>query len=528
MNSQRALIYLRPFGCFHEIEISFPTKNSSCCYTKGKDNSGIVSLERCNKMWKPDRTIKTTLYQQISEYIEQRITLGEMPPGSMLPSERKLAEQLGVNRSTVVQAYENLRASGIIESTTGSGTRVSQSCWGTAQVQTPNWNRYVEGGTLLPNLPFLRRIREGVQSGEPFINFANGELAPELSPNEWIRNVMQSQPFHEPLGYGDPQGYVPLRNALASFLLEHRGIKTTNDSILVTSGSQQSLYLITQCLLSPGDAVAIESPSYNYSLPMFQSAGIRLFGLTVDKDGVDPEEIRTLFKLHRIRMVFLNPNYQNPTGTVLSTQRRADILACCEQLGIPIVEDDPFSLTSMDEEVPPPIKSLDRSGTVLYIGSLSKIAASGLRIGWMVAPHTVLQRLVDARQQMDFGLSIFPQWIAAHLLDSSALTPHLYRLREALRSRRNLMANALNRMLRDKISFELPAGGLNLWCKINEEVDDYTLLRNGFKRGVLFVPGSVYGSEAGFVRLSYARPAVEDIEIGISKFAEALHETITR
>lgn len=472
-------------------------------------------------MWKPDRTSNIPLYQQIAAYIEQRIALGEMPPGSPLPSERKLAQQLGVNRSTVVQAYENLRAAGLIESLTGSGTRVSRR----EQGLTPNWSRYVESGALQPNLPLLRRIREGLQSGLPFINFAGGELAPELSPNDAIAEIMANQPFEEPLGYGNPQGYVPLRVSIASYLLEQRQIQATDESILVTSGSQQSLYLLTQCLLNPGDAIAIENPSYCSSLPMFQSAGIRLYGLPSDEHGVHPDGIRMLYKQHRIRMVFLNPNYQNPTGTVLSTERKIKILACCEELGIPIVEDDPFSLTAFDEEPPAPLKSLDRNGTVLYIGSLSKVAASGLRIGWLVAPHTVIRRLADARQQMDFGLSIVPQWIAAHLLDSSSFAPHMERLRKTLRDRRDRMAQALRRMLPDVISFDMPKGGLNLWCRIHAETSDYSLLENGIRCGVLFMPGSVFGAEAGFVRLSYARPPMEEIEMGIEKFAQALEKS---
>ncbi|MBB3112507.1 DNA-binding transcriptional MocR family regulator [Paenibacillus phyllosphaerae] len=477
-------------------------------------------------MWKPDRSLNKPLYQQIADHLEQRISLGELPSGSLLPAERKLSEQLGVNRSTVVQAYEELRASGLIESMKGSGTRVSPRKWGKTSRRTPNWNRYVEGGILQPSLPFMRRIREGLQSGETVINLAYGELAAELCPNDTITSLIRNEPFDQPLGYGDPQGYVPLRTALTSFLHEHRSIQATNQSILITSGSQQSLYLITQGLLSPGDAIAIENPSYCYSLPMFQSAGIRLFGMAVDEHGVIPDDILNLYTQHRIRMVFLNPNYHNPTGTVLSPERRIAILRICEQLGIPIVEDDPFSLTALDEEVPPPLKMLDQNGTVLYIGSLSKIAASGLRIGWMVAPHSVIQRLADARQQMDFGLSIFPQWIAAHFLASPELSPHLIQLRDQLRFRRDVMAQALQRQLADEVSFELPKGGLNLWCRINRPVNDYALLENGLKHGVAFVPGSVYGSESGFVRFTYARPSVHEIEPGIAQFAMALRKTM--
>ena len=477
-------------------------------------------------MWKPDRNGEQPLYRQIAEHLERRISLGELPPGSALPSERKLAEQLGVNRSTVVQAYEELRASGIVESLAGSGTRVSRHLWGMDPQRTPNWHRYVEGGAFLPNLPYLRKIREAIRRGEPYVDFASGELAPELSPREAIQEAMTKHPFRESLGYGDPQGFGPLRIALSSFLLEYRGIAATDESILITSGSQQSLYWIAQCLLRPGDAIAIENPSYGYSLPMVQSAGIRLLGLPVDERGVRPESIEELYRRHRIRMVFLNPNYQNPTGTVMDRERKLEVLACCERLGVPIVEDDPFSLTAIDEEAPPPMKALDRNGTVLYVGSLSKIAASGLRIGWLIAPHAVIGRLADARQQMDFGLGVVPQWVAANFLDSGALTPHLQRLRASLRTRRDALVDALRSQSLDTLEFSVPGGGLHLWCAVRHPIDDDALLENGIKQGVVFVPGTVYGAEPGHVRLTYARPPLDEIPLGVAKFAEALRKTL--
>jgi GntR family transcriptional regulator of abcA and norABC len=473
-------------------------------------------------MWKPDRSNKKPIYQQITDYMEHRISFGEFPPGSMLPSERKLADLLGVNRSTVVQAYEELRASGLVERSKGSGTRVSKHKWGISLKQTPNWKQYVVGGTFLPNLPFIRRIREELRKGESIIDLASGELSPDLFPNQVISELLQQQPFQENLGYEDPQGYPPLRESLVPFLERHLHINTTESSILITSGSQQSLYLITQCLLSPGDAVAIEDPSYCYSLPMFQSAGLRLFRLPVDEYGIDPDDIIPLYRQHRIRMLFLNPNYQNPTGTILAMHRRIRLLEIAAQLGIPIVEDDPFTMTAFDGNPPPTLKSLDTTGNVLYIGSLSKIAASGLRIGWLIAPHAVVSRLTDARQQMDFGLSSIPQWVANHFIKDGQLVNQVIHLRKALFDKRNEMNQGLQHILHDYISFTSPQGGLNMWCRINGQVDDVRLLDEAIKRGVIFVPGSVYGSDQGYIRLSFARPRFDEIIPGLQLLKEAL------
>ncbi|MBE9914930.1 PLP-dependent aminotransferase family protein [Paenibacillus donghaensis] len=477
-------------------------------------------------MWKPDRQSKKPLYEQIADHLEQRISYGEFPPGSLLPSERKLAEQLDVNRSTVILAFAELRSLGIIESRSGSGTRVSQYKWGATPKHTPNWKRYAEGGSFLPNVPFLRRIREALNQNPTLVDFASGELSADLAPMDEIAALMRGHHYTSYLGYDNPQGYIPLRQALEKYLAKYRDIQTTESSILITSGSQQSLFLITQCLLSPGDAVAIEDPSYCYSLPMFQSAGLRLFRLPVDRDGVQPEEIRNLYKKHRIKMIFTNPNFQNPTGTVLNDERRNKLLEIATELGLPIVEDDPYSLTDYAGVPRPPLKSMDTTGSIIYIGSFSKIAASGLRIGWMVAPNSIVERLADARQQMDFGLSVIPQQVAAQFLKSEHFEPHLDRLRMQLLYKRDLLIEALQKELPDLIQFNIPQGGHHMWCKLVPGVNDAKLLEESIKNGVVFVPGSVYGSDSGYVRFTFARAKAEDIGPGIAGFAKALRELI--
>ncbi|MZQ80797.1 aminotransferase class I/II-fold pyridoxal phosphate-dependent enzyme [Paenibacillus sp. 5J-6] len=473
-------------------------------------------------MWKPERNSKKALYEQIADHLEQRISYGEFPPGSLLPSERKLAEQFEVNRSTVISAFAELRSLGIIESRTGSGTRVSTSKWGATPKHTPNWSRFAEGGNFLPNLPFLRRIREALGQDPSLIDFASGELSGDLAPTDEIAALMSRNAYTSYLGYDNPQGFTPLREALVQYLSNYRRIQATESSILITSGSQQSLFLITQCLLSPGDAVAIEDPSYCYSLPMFQSAGLRLFRLPVDNHGIQPEDIRVLYKKHRIKMVFLNPNYQNPTGTVLSVERRKRLLDIICELGLPVVEDDPYSLTSYEGVPPLPLKSMDTTGSILYIGSFSKIAASGLRIGWMVAPRSIVERLTDARQQMDFGLSIIPQQIAAQFLQSSYFGPHLESLRIQLQFKRDLLIESLEKELSGLIEYAAPEGGLHFWCKLIPDIPDAKLLEESIKQGIIFVPGSVYGSDSGYVRFTFARSKPEDIELGIAKFAKAI------
>lgn len=472
-------------------------------------------------VWKPDRNAKTPIYKQIVEYIELGISSGEFPADSVLPSERNLAKELDVNRSTIVAAYEELQSLGIVERKKGSGTRVSTDIWGISRKRIPNWGRYVEDGSFLPNLPLVQRIRSEVQKND-LINLASGELSSDLMPTDQFRQILSNQPFLENLGYDHPQGNEVLRDTISTHVKEYKNIHTSPSSILITSGAQQALHLIVECLLKRGDAVAIEDPSYCYSLPVFQSAGIRTFLLPVDEHGINPDDLIALHKKHRIRMVFLNPDYQNPTGSILHLSRRKRILELSTEFGIPIIEDDPYSLTSYNGEVNPTLKSLDTNGNVLYISSLSKIVASGLRIGWIIGPPQVIQRLADAKQQVDFGHSVFPQWVANQFLGSEHFTTHIEMIRSQLKLRKDVMTSTLKDLTSNQVDFYSPQGGIHLWCRVNPSINEYQLLEESIKNGVAFVPGSIFGSKKGYIRITFGRGEPKDISKGILRFAEAL------
>lgn len=472
--------------------------------------------------WKPDRTAKKAIYKQLAEYIENGIANGTFPPDKPLPSERYLAKELNVNRSTVVSAYDELESNGLIQRNRGSGTTISKDIWGITKKRIPSWNRYIEAGSFLPNLPVTQRIRkEAVE--HKLINLASGELSEDLFPLDSLRQITASRSFIGSLGYDHPQGNLILRETITKHVKQFRRIEADPSSILITSGAQQALHLVVQCLLKPGDAVALEDPSYNYNLPIFKSAGIKPYFLSVDKDGINPEELLTLHKKHRIKMIFLNPSFQNPTGTLLQEKRRNAILEISSVHGIPVVEDDPYSLTSFTGEEVTTLKSMDTHGNVLYISSLSKIVASGLRIGWIIGPKPVIERLSDAKQQIDFGHASFTQWIANDFLDSESFHSHIKSLVKELEKRRDQIITSLQFYLKEQVEFSIPQGGIHLWCRINKDFNEMQLLEESIKRGVIYVPGSTMGSKKGFVRFTFAREDEELIHEGIKRFAEALH-----
>lgn len=471
--------------------------------------------------WKLDRTSKEPLYKQIADLIEQGISTGIFSSEEMLPSERLLAKDLEVNRSTVVSAYDLLQSLGIVERKKGSGTRISTDIWGVSHKRIPNWGRYMEDGSFLPNLPFVQRIRTEIGKNN-IINLSSGELSSSLWPSEQFRTIFAEHSFREPLGYDHPKGNAALRETISAHVSEYRNIHIPPSSILITSGAQQALHLIVQCLLKPGDAIAIENPSYFYSLPLFQSAGLKIYYLQVDQNGINPDDVVELYKKHRIRMIFLNPDNQNPTGVTLHPARRKKLLTISSNLGIPIVEDDPYSPTSFNGEISSTLKSMDENGNVLYVSSMSKIVASGLRIGWIIGPQAVIDRLADAKQQVDFGLSIFPQWVANEFLKASYFDTHISMLRRELKERRDEIIASLEEYLGSEIEFITPEGGIHLWCRLRQDFNENQLLEESIRKGVSFIPGSVFGSEKGYIRFTYGREETERIREGISRFAEAL------
>ncbi len=473
--------------------------------------------------WKPDRHAKKAIYKQLAEYMEKGIADGTFPPDKPLPSERYLANTLQVNRSTVVSAYDELEAMGLIERNRGSGTTISKDIWGITRKRIPSWNRYIEAGSFLPNLPVTQKIRKEAVDHK-LINLATGELSEDLFPKSALREITATRSFIGSLGYDHPQGSEILRTTLANHIKTSRGIDTNPSSILITSGAQQALHLIVQCLLKPGDAVAIEDPSYNFNLPIFKSAGLKIHYLPVHKDGINPDDLQALYKKHRIKMIFLNPDFHNPTGSSLNIKKREAILDISSKLGIPVVEDDPYSLTAFSGEKGPTLKSLDTNGNVLYISSLSKIVASGLRIGWIIGPTSVIERLSDAKQQIDFGHSSFTQWIANDFLQSSNFNLHIEHLVKELERRRDTIVQSLHTYLKDEVTFYAPQGGIHIWCQVMvEDYNETQLLEESIQRGVIYVPGSTMGSQKGFVRFTYAREDTESIDEGIKRFAEALH-----
>ncbi len=471
--------------------------------------------------WKPNKSSSVPLHKQITDFIKEKISNGEWTIGYRLPPQRTLAKELGVNRSTVVAAYDELIAEGLIEGKSGSGTRVVNNTWNLlATAPPPDWNSYVKVGTHKPNLPTIQEINQA-EFIPGIIRLGTGELSPDLIPRLTMKKVFQQLSNKEiSYGYEEPKGLLPLREQISSYL-KTIGISASPSSILIVSGALQALQLISIGLLHRDSAVLTEKPSYLHSLNVFQSAGMRLMGIPMDKEGIQANLIQPYKKQQKAALLYTIPSFHNPTGTLMTMERRKQLLDTCQQEQLPLIEDDVYRELWFDDPPPKPIKAFDKHGLVLYLGSLSKSLSPGLRIGWIVGPEPVVEHLADIKMQTDYGSSSLSQWAAAEWFSSGLYSKHLNEVREQLKARRDFTLDTLNKYFSDIAVWEKPTGGFYIWVRLLPSISMRKLFETALSEGILLNPGNVYDNQAEqYLRISYSFASLPELQDGLKRLSK--------
>jgi GntR family transcriptional regulator, regulator for abcA and norABC len=352
-----------------------------------------------------------------------------------------------------------------------------------------------------------------------------GKLSPDLFPREMMKQIMNRVSDRiDSLGYEEPKGLLFLREQLSTYL-KTIGIEASPSSILIVSGALQALQLISIGLLHRGSTIFLEKPSYLYSLHVFQSAGMRLFGLPLDGNGVQAKMIAQQKKRQNASLLYTIPSFHNPTGILMSKERRRELMDVCEQEQLPIIEDDVYRELWIDSPPPPPLKTIDKNGLVLYLGSISKTLSPGLRIGWMVGPKPVIERLADIKMQTDYGSSSLSQWVAAEWLSSGLYHQHLEKVRTELKVRRDVMINSLQKHFFDIATWSVPKGGFYLWLRLLPPISSRKLFEKALEHGILLNPGNVYDHHATqYLRLSYSYASLDELENGIFRLSEVIRQ----
>lgn len=482
-----------------------------------------------------DRHSSTPLYRQIEAYLRENILSGKLAPATRLPATRQLAQELGVSRITANNAYAELQSTGLIDTREGSGAYVLATPF-VSQLPDPSANSWPLWQQALspseePAAALSDHHASALAKHPQPISFS-GVGDPREFPIKQLGRALQTVLRRDgaaALAYGTfDQGYAPLRATL-THVLASQGIRATPDQLLITSGSQQALTLVCQLLLKSGDAILVESPTYNLALELFRALGLRIIGVPVNEKGMRVELVEPLLQQHHPKLIYTIPNFQNPTGACLSGARRRQLVALADRYNIPLLEDDFVGDLRYDGRTQPALKTLDPGGRVIYIGTFSKMLMPGLRVGFLLAEGPVLQRLVDLKRVNDLSTSTLMQRALDVYVNVGQYQAHVRRSVRLYRQRRDVMLAAIRRELPVSGQFVPPQGGIFLWLRLPPGLSCERLLPQAAAQGVGFAPGTRFFAQPSegeaHLRLNFATCTPAEIREGIRRLAVALQRT---
>lgn len=485
-----------------------------------------------------DKNGGAPLYRQIYKAIRKAILSGEFPARMRLPATRFLAEQLGVSRITVVNAYEQLFAEGYLEGKTGAGTFVAaQLPDDLLQIGKRKNIPPVQTKNHLPLRlsPFGERLKAKdaasirTQMQANFQPFQNGLTAVDEFPFEiWSRIAA---PFHRNpplpvLGYGDPQGFRPLREAIAAHLKSARGVVCTSEQVIITSGAQQALDLTTRIFLAENDSVLIEDPCYQEVKNTFAAAGARLNFVSVDDDGLNVAEIPKLAE--KPKLVYVTPSHQYPLGITMSLPRRLALIEWARAANAWIIEDDYNSEFRYSGRPLASLQGLDAAGRVIYVGTFSKTIFPSLRIGCAVVPPELIDVFSSARALNDVHSSLIDQAILTEFIAEGHFARHIRRMRKLYEHRQKILIEECEKNLKGLLQVKKADAGMHLVGWLPEGISDKLISEKAAEKGLKLAPISAYFNKKlprGGLILGYTAFDEKQIKEGVIKLKKILFET---
>jgi GntR family transcriptional regulator/MocR family aminotransferase len=477
-----------------------------------------------------DASAATPLFRQLYDGLRQSILNGRLAPGVRLPATRRLAEELGVSRNTVLNAYEQLLAEGYLEGKVGSGTYVPRTlpeemlqvqASGT-QRPTPSRRRRLSqrgellaaaAGRLLPSSGLPRPFRPGIPALDAFPFGTWQRLAAHY----------HRYPTRDLLNYNYSAGHAPLRRAIAEHLGLARAVHCGPEQVLVISGAQQGLDIIARILLDPGDAVWIEDPGYRSARSALRGAGATLVPVPVDTEGLDVATGTA--RCPDARLVYVSPSHQYPLGVMMSLSRRLALLEWARRADAWVVEDDYDSEFRYAGRPLAALQGLDREGRVIYLGTFSKTLFPSLRLGYLVVPEDLVDNFTAARVVMDRQPSTLTQAVVADFITEGHFLRHIRRMRTLYRERQDALLRAARRELDGLVEVCPCETGLHLMGWLPDGVDDRQAFKAAARAGIEAPPLSSYSLEPcrrGGLLLGYAGSDVRQIRDGVRRLRAAL------
>lgn len=457
------------------------------------------------------------IYMQIKRHIEIAINNGEVTKGSKLPSTREVSKLLGISRNSVIAAYEELEALGIIYTKRGKGTFIAADMEIKELEYNINWNEDInEYGSKLKELDI---IKNELSYKKGMISFKS--IAPEdslFNIDEFKRAMLDAWAFEGKnlLNYGYAKGYKPLIEYLKMYM-EEKGVKTSNKDILITNGFTEAFDIIISSITKEGDIVITEEPTHNTALKIMKAHGLNIIQVPMDKNGIIIEELCSVLKKNKPKFAYLIPSYNNPTGIVTKGERRVELYKILMEHNIPIIEDGFNEELLYSSSAIAPIASLQGEGNgVLYIGSLSKILFPGLRIGWILGDKKLIDVLESVKRGRNIHSSFLDQSCFYYYLKSGAFSRYVKNVRKYYKDKYILVLEELEKNIEyEKVVGE---GGLHIFVKLKNNISARELLDMCYEDGVIFMPGDVfYLDNKGYdtFRIGFGRVSDEDIKKGM-------------
>lgn len=480
-----------------------------------------------------DRDGSQPIYLQVAGAIRGAVLAGDLAPGSKLPSTRSLAQELGVHRQTVIEAYRLLESEGHLRAGVGAGTFVRRpplSATMEGEARPFAWRSLLRDPRLLEEDPSrflsttrLRLPRHPIQlSGAipdrrhfPLEDFAR-----------CVSEVLEAADTSL-LDYASPEGDGPLRRWVVEWLAR-AGVRDLEEGrVFILSGSQQGLDLLAHLFLNHGDAVVTEAPTYTGAFMALRHAGARIASVPMEPEGLSLEMLEALLDREPVKFLYTMPCFQNPTGISLAPERRGRLLALARRRKLAIIEDHYDSDLYYAGDPPRPLLADDATGQVIYLGTFSKMLFPGVRVGWMVVPAELVESVRQVRWATDLASATLTQSAMACFCRHGHLERHLERMRRINGQRLEAMLAALAECFPEGSTWTRPQGGMTLWAEVPEGIDTLEVFHAAASRGVVFSPGAAFfpngGGHAG-MRLSFVRESEARIRRGIEILGELLAE----
>ncbi len=468
------------------------------------------------------------VYLQIAQQIIDEIQRGRLVPSAAMPGTRELAEKLNVNRKTIVLAYDELIAQGWLTTESRRGTFVSAKL---PHFSPPNQrNIDLKKHVNVTPAPALAKYASTIEA-ENFahlIDFNDGIPDTRLIPFETISKAFRHaliEPIRSnKLGYGDPKGMLSLRHALSDMLNMERGLSVDIDNICIARGSQMGIFLAARVLAKPNEYVVVENLSYPPAREAFRSCGAKILTVGLDQNGINVDELEALCKKYPISAIYVTPHHQFPTTVMMTAERRLKLLMLAEQYGFVIVEDDYDHEFHFHHHPVFPLASTNHDSRVIYVGSLSKVLAPGLRVGYLVASKEIIDQCASEVMLIDRQGNSVTELAVAALLESGEIKRHIRRTLKVYNERRNVLIDLLQNELGEFVNFDSPNGGLAIWLRLNDGIEINNLVKNALLEKVKILPGSLFSESdvnINGIRLGFGSLNANELTTGVHRLKKA-------